>query len=336
MGKSKESKAVNRDLTNESNYLKTRRESYNPEIQAATDRGLTSYNQASDAYNNVLGGLPDLKSAAASFSGGVGPIDTSALSGDANAYRQFAQGDSESGRFYSNLMKTGGFTPDELTDIRTVGNRTLPSFFANLRNTMRTAQNATGGYSPGYSASAAAMARDAAHQTQDAALDTETGIADRVHAGKLQGAGGLERAFLGGMGGASALEQAIVQANLAKSGLDLQSKSIGAGLLGDADRLALAAAGGLADLRGSVPSEALAYEQLARGYGSDLAGNINQRAAYNPNQSFFDKYGMPLLNAGVGVLSGGLLGGGKSAASNYRPAGISDSYGQTNIGGHWS
>lgn len=242
--------------------------------------------------------------------------DTGAMSGDAAAYRKFAQGDSDSGRFYKTLMDTGGFTPDELTDIRTVGNRTVPSFFANLRNTLRTSQNATGGYNPGYSGQNAAMARDAAHQTQDAVLDTETGIADRVHQGKLQGAGGLERAFLGGMGGASNLDQAIAQAQAQAAGINLQGLGIQAGLMGNV-------AQGYGNLYGQDQSDLFnseAAKQRALGMSNDqINQNLNQRAAYNPNQSGFDKYGMPILS-GLAGIGGSFLGGGKKGG--YNPASV--------------
>lgn len=304
MGKSKEVKDINKDMSGETDYLQNRRGGYDTTIRDANTRGTDAFNRASGAYDTALGSIGDINSAAGSLMGGVSPANTSALKGDASTYRNFAQGNTETGKFFRNLMNTGGYSEGELGDIRQAGTRIIPSFFANLRNQMRTAQNATGGYSPGYGASAAAMARDAARQSQDAALDTELGISDRVRTGKLTGANSLNEMFMGGMGGASDLEKAVVQADLASKGLDLQSKTAGAGLYGDAGRLALGAAGGLTDLRQSVPGEALAYENLSRGYGSDIGQNLGQRANYNPNQSWFDKYGMPVLNAGVGVASG--------------------------------
>ena len=305
MGKSKESKQVNKDASNEYDYLGNRRSGYDSTINDAQTRGTDAYNRSAGAYDSALGGLDSINSAADSLMGGVSPADTSALKGDASTYRNYAQGNTETGQFFRNLMNTGGYSEGELGDIRQAGTRIIPSFFSNLRNQMRTAQNATGGYSPGYGASAAAMARDAAHQSQDAALDTELGISDRVRTGKLTGANSLNEMFMGGMGGASDLEKAVVQADLASKGLDLQSKTAGAGLYGNAGQLALGVGSGYSDLRRSVPGEALAYEDLVRGYGSDISGNVGQRMQYNPNQSFFDKYGMPILNAGVGAISGG-------------------------------
>ena len=301
MGKSKETKSVNKDLSNEYKYQSGQRQQndsyWNPRIEAGA--GNSAGSRA--GLESSIGGLSDY---ANSMPGSAGNVDTGQMSGDAAAYRNFAQGNTESGQFFRNLMNTGGFTEGELGDIRTVGNRQIPSFFANLRNKMRTAQNTTGGYSPGYSSSAAAMARDAAHMGQDAALDTELGISDRVHQGKLTGAGGLERAFLGGMGGASNLDEAIARTQLGNEGLNLQAQGMKAGALGDVSR----AYGSLYGQDQGDLQNSEAMRMRAQGMSDEaISQNLGIRTQYNPNKGRFN-FGGALSGAGSGAASGAMFG----------------------------
>ena len=282
MGKSKETKQVNTDLSNEYNYQQNQRDQidpyWNPRIADSQQRSADSRG----ALESSLSGFSDY---ANSLPGSAGNVSTSAMSGDANTYRNFAQGNTETGQFFRNLMNTGGYSEGELGDIRSAGNRIIPSFFANLRNQMRTAQNATGGYSPGYSASAASMARDAAHQSQDAALDTELGISDRVRTGKLTGANTLNDMFLGGMGGASDLEKAIAQVGLQNESLDLQAQGMKGGMLGDV-------AQGYGSLYGQDQSDMYQNEAMklqAQGMsGNSIMRVLQERAARNPNKGPVD------------------------------------------------
>jgi hypothetical protein len=301
MGKSKDAKKINTDLSSEYTYQQGKREGidsyWNPQISDSKQRSSDSRG----ALEGSLGGLSDY---ANSLSGSVDPINTSALSGDANTYRNYAQGNTETGQFFRNLMNTGGYSEDELGDIRSAGNRIIPSFFANLRNEMRTSQNATGGYSPGYSASAASMARDAAHQSQEAALDTELGISDRVRQGKLTGAGTLNDMFMGGMGGASALERAIVEANLQNEGLNLQAQGMKGNLLGNVAQ----GYGSLYNQDQEDYFQGQAMKMRAQGMSDEaISQNLGIRTQYNPNKGRFN-FGAALKGAGSGAASGAMFG----------------------------
>jgi len=335
MGKSKEAKQVNKNLDSEYSYQQGKRDSvdsyWNPQIADSQTRSAESRS----SLEGSLGGLSDY---ANSLPGSAGNVDTSAMAGDASTYRNYAQGNTETGQFFRNLMNTGGYSEGELGDIRQAGTRIIPSFFANLRNEMRTAQNATGGYSPGYGSSAAAMSRDAAHQSQDAALNTELGISDRVRTGKLTGANTLNDMFMGGMGGASDLEKAIAQTELSNEGLNLQAQGLKVNALGDVTQ----GYGNLnaQDVQSQFNSEAM--KMKAQGMSDEaIERNLIMRGERNPNKGF--NWGKaakiaaaaaatyftggaaaPLLVGAIGGGGGGSMGprlwGNSSPAPSWMPA----------------
>jgi hypothetical protein len=344
MGKSKEAKSVNKNLSDEYSYQQGRRDQvdpyWNPRITDSQDRSAESRS----SLESSLGGFSDY---ANSLSGSADDVDTSAMSGDANTYRNYAQGNTETGKFFRNLMNTGGYSEGELGDIRQAGTRIIPSFFSNLRNQMRTAQNATGGYSPGYSSSAAAMSRDAAHMSQDAALDTELGISDRVRQGKLTGAGTLNEMFMGGMGGASDLEKAIAQVNLQNESLDLQAQGLKGNMLGNVAQGYGSLYG--QDMQNQMNNEAM--KMKAQGMSDEsIERNLIMRGERSPNKGFnWSKAAKiaaaaaatyftggaaaPLLIGAIGSDGGGGGGGGSmgprlwgnsTPTPNWAPAGLGE------------
>jgi hypothetical protein len=300
MGKSKEAKQVNKNLSHEYDYQNTQRDQassfYDPRI-ASTDQ------QAADSRSQYTGALDNLTNVGNQFLGNTISADTGALKGDSAAYKNFAQGNGETGQFFRNLMNTGGYSEGELGDIRSAGNRVIPSFFSNLKDRMRTAQNATGGYSPGYSAGNAAMARDMAHQSQDAALNTELGISDRVRTGKLTGAENLNQMFLGGMGGATDADKAIMSGELQASGQTLQSQGMGANLLSNVAQ----GYGNLneRDVQSNFNNQAMKMKQ--QGMSSDAIYRIlMEQAARSPNKGFNWAKAAAIAAAGVAtIMTGG-------------------------------
>lgn len=278
MGKSKGSKKVNTDLDNEYSYQQQQRTSNNARYDQQAAEANANADESRGLYSGSLAGLGDI---AGSFMGGVGDIDTSALAGDSAAYKKFASGDSDQGRFYHDLLKTGGYTADDLANMRAEGNSQVPEFFSNLRNMYSTQNAATGGYSPGYGAQMAKLSRDAAREGQDAARRTELGVNESVRTGKLAGATGLDSEFLGGMAGATGADSNIVQANLAKMGMDLQSRGIGAGLYGQQT----SGYGNLAEMDAQKEANAEAMRMKSQGYSdAQIQANIAQRGERYPNK----------------------------------------------------
>lgn len=172
---------------------------------------------------------------------------------------------------FDEFAQTGGYSDADKTNIRHRSNRTIPSFFDAMRDKF-TNQARISGAGPSYSASLARMGRDQSRAASEQASDTEFDIMDRVNQGRQWGAGSLSSAETGlaglesankrfGIGGGAANE-------VANRGIDLNALQ---GMSGETFRL---------------------YDMLlsAMGQRGSLSGsNINQRANYDPNVSWFDR-----------------------------------------------
>lgn len=209
------------------------------------------------------------------------------------------------GGVFDEFARTGGVSEADKTNIRARGTATIPSFYANLKQELDRTKAAQGGYSPGYSAQAAELSRDAAFGAQDAALNAEGSIIDRVSEGRKWGASsmsGAERALVdaiqnGEMFGISGM------ADLDK--FDSQSSAQHQGQL-------LQALQGMRGLRTDTPGEVGMYEDVLQntmqGGASNRRGLLQDKMAYNPNKSFIER-AKPWLDAAVGVGSAFLPGG---------------------------
>lgn len=129
-------------------------------------------------------------------SGGVGGRggQPSAFSG----FQQFAQ--------------TGGFSPEDLANIRARAVSPVRATYANAQREVNRQRAIQGGYSPGFGVLQARMAREQGQTTSDAATNAEAGIAEMVQKGKLAGLQGMAstEGSGGGGGGMGNLPQELV------------------------------------------------------------------------------------------------------------------------------
>jgi hypothetical protein len=121
------------------------------------------------------------------------PVDTepqvrstsySSSGGDPNDYNSIMQG-------YRNFSETGGFSPDDLANIRARAVSPIRAVYANAQRDVNRQKALQGGYSPNFTASMAKMAREQSMSQADAAVGREAGIAEQVREGKLAGLGGM-------------------------------------------------------------------------------------------------------------------------------------------------
>jgi len=102
---------------------------------------------------------------------------------------------------YSNFAETGGFTPQDLGNIRARALSPVRAVYANAQRNVDRQRSLQGGYAPGYQSALTRMARDQGQTTSDAAVNAEAGISEQVQKGKLAGLAGLEGSGGGGGGG---------------------------------------------------------------------------------------------------------------------------------------
>ena len=101
---------------------------------------------------------------------------------------------------YQDFANTGGFTPQNIQDMRARSAAPMRAVYANAQDNLNRQRALTGGYSPNYAAASAKMARELGYGLADASTNTEASLADMIHKGKLEGLGGMtniDQALLG-------------------------------------------------------------------------------------------------------------------------------------------
>lgn len=134
----------------------------------------------------------------------ISPISYTPGSAISNAeYEQLREG-------YGKFAETGGFTPEQISAIRARGISPVRSVYANAERNVNRQRALQGGYSPGFGALTARMAREQGQSIADASTNVEASLAGLVQQGKLRGLSGLA-----GIGEAQAGRQQQMQlANL--------------------------------------------------------------------------------------------------------------------------
>jgi hypothetical protein len=94
------------------------------------------------------------------------------------------------GGVFEDYQKTGGYTPEQISDLRARANSTLPAFYDAVRQGQNRMASIQGGNPAASAAMAARMAREQSAGMRAQTLDTETGLADRIRTGQQWGATG--------------------------------------------------------------------------------------------------------------------------------------------------
>lgn len=246
-------------------------------------------NQAASGFNSILGRGPSR----------YDPMFMNAARGglitDENRNRI------RGGGVFDEAAKTGLVSEADKANFRSRSARQAPSFFNALRSKFRTAGQ-TQGQGPSYNSSLSRMGRDESRQGAEFAENTEGSIFDKVREGRQWGASSMSDAETGlanlestnkrfGIAGGAGNENA-------NRGIDLEALR---GILGVGES--------------SSNDQFRLYEMLlgSMGQRGSLSGrNVSQRAAYDPNVSWFDR---------LMQIWGGLTGS-ANAASGMASAGI--------------
>lgn len=262
MGKSKEAKQVNSDL--DSRY-KTATGGGRPvddlmkKLTGAYDEDrATSKQQQGDVY----GRYGDIAS-----TGGLSDENRSRIRGN-GVFDEFA--------------KTGGLNAKDVANLRSRGGSAVPSFYSSLKDEMERGKAVNNGFNPGYTGQVAKMARDQAHASQAANLDTELGITDTRNKGRMWGSGSLSDA-----------ERAL-------AGQESQNR--------------MGALGGMSNIAEGNQNQDISQLLQAMGMGEDeIMSLLGARSARYENKSGLSKMLRPLLGAAGGIGSSllGGIGGGK-------------------------
>lgn len=92
---------------------------------------------------------------------------------------------------FQQFAQTGGFSPEDLANIRARAVSPVRAVYANAQQNVNRQRALQGGYSPGFNVLQARMAREQGQGISDAATNAEAGLAEMVQRGKLAGLQGM-------------------------------------------------------------------------------------------------------------------------------------------------
>lgn len=92
---------------------------------------------------------------------------------------------------FQQFSQTGGFSPQDLNNIRARAVSPVRAVYANAQRNVNRQRSLQGGYSPGFGAMQTRMAREQGQETADAGINAEAGISEMVQKGKLAGLQGM-------------------------------------------------------------------------------------------------------------------------------------------------
>jgi len=239
---------------------------------------------------------------------------------------------------YRNFMNTGGFSPQDIADMRARGVSPIRSTYANMVNELQRQKNLQGGYSPNMAAAMTRMRGSTSQQMADQVQNINAYLAEQIQKGKMFGTSG--------MGDLSTRDTDFAQrAALANQSAGLQAAGINASMAGRPDpRLqALQAASSLYSaspgLMGTTGNQLLNSTQnwlSANNQGQNVGQmGINGALAASQIPSNFE-VGLGRVGQGIqlgGAIAGGLMGlpGGVQQPTKFGRQAIGQSpYGITN------
>lgn len=238
-------------------------------------QGSAGYNQADyqdimNRYRDIAGGAP-------------GTGGNSGWATPADQFKSYAG--------YEDFAKTGGFSRDDIANMRARGVAPIRAVYGNAERELNRNRALQGGYSPNFAAAQAKMAREQSQGQADALQNTEAGLAEMVQKGKQFGLQGM-----------TPIEQYRMQ-------LAAQSAASGAAAsnANNADRFRALA--GMTSLYGTTPGMAEMFGRQALGgmgtYGDYLNNSVRGQIQGGMMPGTFDTT-MDRIGQ-IGDMAGGMI-----------------------------
>lgn len=120
---------------------------------------------------------------------------------------------------YSDFAKTGGFSPQNIQDIRARATAPIRSVYSSARRELNRGNRLGGGGAINKAAAEAKMGREQAYATSDMSTNAEAVLANLIQSGRLAGLGGLTQGGLGAGGLANAFANTRLNALNSMTGL---------------------------------------------------------------------------------------------------------------------
>lgn len=97
---------------------------------------------------------------------------------------------------YRNFAESGGFSPQDITNIRARSNAPIRAMYQQGMDEIDRSKNLSGGYAPNFAPAMAKMQREQSYRIGDQSLNTEAELANQIRTGRLAGLGGLSQTGL--------------------------------------------------------------------------------------------------------------------------------------------
>lgn len=135
-----------------------------------------NYDELMNAYRKQLGAGPATR-----------PLVAPQVTAQTTPYQQSGDVTAALGNLKS-LADTGGYSDQNIADIRARGISPIRSVYASAQQNLDRNKTLQGGYSPGYAAATAKMARELSGKISEATTNVNAGIAQQVASNRLQAA----------------------------------------------------------------------------------------------------------------------------------------------------
>ena len=170
---------------------------------------------------------------------------------------------------YTEFSKTGGYSPQDIANMRSRGISPIRAAYGNAEREMQRGRSLQGGYSPNMAAAQVKMAREGGQGVADATQNVEAGLAESRNKGRLAGLGGM-----------SGIETSRLGADLdvAKFNAQAQMASAASGSAAGAQNRQdeLAALRGMTSLYGTTPA-------MSETFGNQLLSGVGQGGTFGLN-----------------------------------------------------
>ena len=149
-----------------------------------TEQGMGDYTDIMNRYRQLYtaAGTPEDGGGGGGGGGGYGMVDPYLINVK-DPFNSYAG--------YQEFSQTGGYSPDDVANMRARGISPIRAAYANAQRGISRQRSLQGGYSPNATASMARMAREQGQAGADATQNVEAGLAQMRNQGRLAGLGGM-------------------------------------------------------------------------------------------------------------------------------------------------
>lgn len=161
------------------NHLDNLRQNITRQNQGLENRFNVSADRSEQDYGDIMGRYGNMGDQYSNFMKGS-PISYMPSNQNFGAYGG-----------YEDFSKNGGFSDQNISDIRARSNAPMRATYQNAQNDLDRRNRIAGGNLANYGASKAKMARELSYNLGDQSLNTEAMLAQSIREGKLAGLGGM-------------------------------------------------------------------------------------------------------------------------------------------------